>query len=68
MADRPLTMPDLALRKRDGVPIVMLTCYDALFARLLEGAGVDILLVGDSVNEALAGRRSTAQATRDQEV
>ncbi|MBK7596675.1 MAG: 3-methyl-2-oxobutanoate hydroxymethyltransferase [Gemmatimonadetes bacterium] len=66
MADRPLTMPDLALRKRDGVPIVMLTCYDALFARLLEGAGVDILLVGDSVNEVLAGRRSTLSATLDQ--
>ena len=59
-------MPDLALRKRDGVPIVMLTCYDALFARLLEGAGVDILLVGDSVNEVLAGRRSTLSATLDQ--
>ncbi len=66
MADRPLTMPDLAARKRDGVPIVMLTCYDALFARLLEGAGVDILLVGDSVNEVLAGRRSTLSATLDQ--
>ena len=66
MADRPLTMPDLALRKRDGVPIVMLTCYDALFARLLEGAGVDILLVGDSVNEVLSGRRSTLSATLDQ--
>ncbi|MBK9547675.1 MAG: 3-methyl-2-oxobutanoate hydroxymethyltransferase [Gemmatimonadetes bacterium] len=66
MADRPLTMPDLAIRKRDGVPIVMLTCYDALFARLLEGAGVDILLVGDSVNEVLAGRRSTLSATLDQ--
>jgi len=66
MADRPLTMPELATRKRDGVPIVMLTCYDALFARLLEGAGVDILLVGDSVNEVLAGRRSTLSATLDQ--
>lgn len=66
MADRPLTMPDLAIRKRDGLPIVMLTCYDALFARLLEAAGIDILLVGDSVNEVQAGRRSTLSATLDQ--
>ncbi len=66
MTDLPLTLPDLAVRKRDGVPLVMLTCYDALFARLLEGAGVDVLLVGDSVNEVLAGRRSTLSATLDQ--
>jgi 3-methyl-2-oxobutanoate hydroxymethyltransferase len=44
----------------------MLTCYDALFARLLEASGVDLLLVGDSLNEVLAGRRSTLSATLDQ--
>lgn len=66
MADRPLTMPDLATRKRDGRRLVMLTCYDALFARLLEAAGVDIMLVGDSLNEVLAGHRSTLSATLDQ--
>jgi len=66
MADRPLALRDLAARKRDGMPLVMLTCYDALFARLLESAGVDLLLVGDSVNEVLAGRASTLSATLDQ--
>jgi 3-methyl-2-oxobutanoate hydroxymethyltransferase len=66
MADRPLALRDLAARKRDGMPLVMLTCYDALFARLLESAGVDLLLVGDSVNEVLAGRSSTLSATLDQ--
>ena len=66
MADRPLALKDLAARKRDGVPLVMLTCYDALFARLLESAGVDLLLVGDSVNEVLAGRSSTLSATLEQ--
>jgi 3-methyl-2-oxobutanoate hydroxymethyltransferase len=66
MADRPLALRDLAARKRDGLPLVMLTCYDALFARLLESAGVDLLLVGDSVNEVLAGRSSTLSATLDQ--
>jgi 3-methyl-2-oxobutanoate hydroxymethyltransferase len=44
----------------------MLTCYDALFARLLDASGVDILLVGDSVNQVLAGRDSTLSATLDQ--
>ncbi len=66
MTDRPLTMPQLAARKAEGRRLVMLTCYDALFARLLEAGGVDILLVGDSLNEVLAGRRSTLSATLDQ--
>lgn len=62
----PLTLPGLAARKARGERLVMLTCYDALFARLLESAGVDLLLVGDSLNEVLAGRRSTLSATLDQ--
>jgi 3-methyl-2-oxobutanoate hydroxymethyltransferase len=52
--------------KAAGERIVMLTCYDALFAKLLDEAGVDILLVGDSLNQVLAGRRSTLSATLDQ--
>lgn len=62
----PLTLPGLAARKARGERLVMLTCYDALFARLLEAASVDLLLVGDSLNEVLAGRRSTLSATLDQ--
>jgi 3-methyl-2-oxobutanoate hydroxymethyltransferase len=52
--------------KQRGERIVMLTCYDALFARLLEAAGVDVLLVGDSVNEVLAGAETTLSATLEQ--
>jgi len=66
MTDRPITLPEMTARKRDGRKIVMLTCYDALFARLLESAGVDMLLVGDSVNQVVAGRESTLSATMDQ--
>ncbi len=66
MADRPLTMPELTARKRAGEKLVVLTCYDALFARLLTAAGIDILLVGDSLNQVLGGRRSTLSATLDQ--
>jgi 3-methyl-2-oxobutanoate hydroxymethyltransferase len=57
---------DLTAMKAAGRRIVMLTCYDALFARLLSDAGVDLLLVGDSVNQVLAGRDSTLSATLDQ--
>ncbi|PYP20971.1 MAG: 3-methyl-2-oxobutanoate hydroxymethyltransferase [Gemmatimonadetes bacterium] len=52
--------------KERGERIVCLTCYDALFARLLDESGVDILLVGDSVNEVLAGAESTLSATLEQ--
>ncbi len=61
-----LTLRGLSDRKRAGERIVMLTCYDALYARLLDAAGVDILLVGDSLNQVLAGRNSTLSATLDQ--
>ena len=46
--------------------IVMLTCYDAVFARLLEQAGVDVLLVGDSLNQVIAGHETTLSTTLDQ--
>ena len=64
-------MPSVTTRgllemKEKGERIVALTCYDALFARLLDASGVDILLVGDSVNQVLAGASSTLSATLDQ--
>src|SRR2546427_2949542 len=52
--------------KAQGKRIVVLTCYDALFARLLDAAGVDVLLVGDSVNQVLAGAETTLSATLEQ--
>ncbi len=63
---RPRTVLDLAGLKAAGRRIVMLTCYDALFARLLDSPDVDVLLVGDSVNQVLAGQESTLSATVDQ--
>jgi 3-methyl-2-oxobutanoate hydroxymethyltransferase len=61
-----VTTHDLLQMKEKGERIVALTCYDALFARLLDASGVDILLVGDSVNQVLAGAPSTLSATLDQ--
>lgn len=63
---RPRSVLELSAMKAAGRRIVMLTCYDALFARLLDGPDVDVLLVGDSVNQVLAGRDSTLSATLDQ--
>jgi 3-methyl-2-oxobutanoate hydroxymethyltransferase len=63
---RPLTVVDLPAMKTAGRRIVMLTCYDAAFARLLEQAEVDVLLVGDSLNQVLAGHETTLSATLDQ--
>ena len=59
---RPMTVPDLLAMKAAGRRVVMLTCYDAAFARLLEQAEVDVLLVGDSVNQVLAGQETTLRA------
>jgi 3-methyl-2-oxobutanoate hydroxymethyltransferase len=63
---RPITLLELLRMKERGERIVMLTCYDALFARLLDQSGVDILLVGDSVNQVLAGAETTLSATLEQ--
>ena len=65
-APKPVTTLDLLKMKAAGTRIVMLTCYDALFARLLDAAGIDILLVGDSVNQVLGGADSTLSATLEQ--
>jgi 3-methyl-2-oxobutanoate hydroxymethyltransferase len=63
---RPMTVPDLLTMKAAGQKIVVLTCYDAAFARLLDPAGVDVLLVGDSLNQVLAGHETTLSTTLDQ--
>src|ERR687897_2174294 len=63
---RPLKVTDLPAMKAGGRRLVMLTCYDAVFTRLLEEAGVDVLLVGDSLNQVIAGHETTLSTTLDQ--
>ena len=60
---RRLTQADLAKLYQAGEKIVMFTCYDASFARLLDGAGVDCLLIGDSLGNVIQGHDSTLPVT-----
>jgi 3-methyl-2-oxobutanoate hydroxymethyltransferase len=56
---KPLTLHRLREMHAQGEALAMLTCYDATFARVLDEAGVDILLVGDSLGMALQGHSTT---------
>ncbi len=60
---KPVHLPRLREMHARGEPIAMLTCYDASFARVLDEAGVDCLLVGDSLGMVLQGETSTVPAT-----
>lgn len=63
--EKPITIRDLTARK-GGEKIVMVTAYDALFARIVDEAGVDAILVGDSLGNVVAGMDSTLGVTLDQ--
>ena len=63
-----VTVPSLARRKRREEPISMLTAYDFTFARIFDGAGVDVLLVGDSLGNVVQGRDTTLPVTLDEVV
>jgi 3-methyl-2-oxobutanoate hydroxymethyltransferase len=52
--------------RRAGTPIAMLTAYDYTSARILDGAGVDVLLVGDSASNVMAGNETTLPITLEQ--
>jgi len=62
---RKIRVPDLALMKERGERIVMLTAYDATMARLFDRAGVDLLLVGDSLGNVILGLDTTIPVTLD---
>src|SRR6188474_273113 len=60
-----MTVPDLQRHKRDKKKLIVVTAYDALFARLLEQAGIDALLVGDSLGVVVQGKSNTLSVTMD---
>jgi 3-methyl-2-oxobutanoate hydroxymethyltransferase len=64
-ASKSLTAPAVRARKGSGPPLVMVTAYDAPGARIADEAGVDIILVGDSVAMVVLGYDDTLQVTVD---
>ena len=62
---KPVRITDLRRKKQAGEKITMLTAYDTPTARLLDGAGLDVLLVGDSVGMVMLGHDSTLPVTLD---
>jgi len=65
MPSNRIVVPDFRLKKQRGEKIAVLTAYDATMARLLDAAGVDALLVGDSLGMVVLGYDSTVPVTLD---
>lgn len=61
-----MTVPRLGQMKRDAERITMVTAYDATFARLFDEAGIDVILVGDSLGMVVQGQDSTLPVTVDE--
>jgi 3-methyl-2-oxobutanoate hydroxymethyltransferase len=66
MRAEKVTIHTLQRKKAASEKITMLTCYDATFARLLDDAGVDVMLVGDSLGMVVQGHASTLPVTLDE--
>lgn len=60
-----VNVPDLIAAKRAGRRITMLTAYDAAFAKLVDAAGIDSILVGDSLGMVVLGHATTVPVTMD---
>ncbi len=60
-----ITVPDLIAAKRAGRRVTMMTAYDAAFARLVDAAGIDSILVGDSLGMVVLGHATTVPVTMD---
>ena len=63
MASPPVNVSTLRRMKSDGEPIACLTAYDASFAQLVDIAGVDLILVGDSLGMVIQGHETTVPVT-----
>jgi 3-methyl-2-oxobutanoate hydroxymethyltransferase len=63
---KPVHLPRLMELHRNQEPITVLTCYDASFAAVLDAAGVEVLLVGDSLGMVLQGHASTLPVQLDE--
>jgi len=66
MDRKKVTITDLHAKKQDGKKITMLTAYDYPIARLVDDAGIDCILVGDSLGMVVLGYESTVPVTMDE--
>lgn len=60
-----MTVPDLQRYKRDKKKVIVVTAYDALFTRILEQAGIEAILVGDSLGVVVQGKPNTLSVTME---
>lgn len=60
-----MTVPEFQKRKREGRKLIVVTAYDALFTRIIEQAGIDVLLVGDSLGMVVQGKKDTLGVTME---
>jgi 3-methyl-2-oxobutanoate hydroxymethyltransferase len=61
-----ITIPEILKRKREGKKITMLTAYDFPFAQIVDEAGIDMILIGDSLGVVVQGNDSTLSVTMDE--
>jgi 3-methyl-2-oxobutanoate hydroxymethyltransferase len=60
-----MTIPEFQQHKRDKKKLIVVTAYDALFARIVEQAGIEAILVGDSLGVVVQGKANTLSVTMD---
>lgn len=63
-----MTVPEFQRRKKENEPLVVVTAYDALFTRIVEQAGIEAVLVGDSLGVVVQGKRDTVSVTMEEMV
>ncbi|MDP1769247.1 MAG: 3-methyl-2-oxobutanoate hydroxymethyltransferase [Nitrospirota bacterium] len=61
-----MTIPEFQRQKRDKKKLAVVTAYDALFTRIVEQAGIDVILVGDSLGVVVQGQANTLSVTMEE--
>jgi len=61
-----MTVPEFQRHKQDGKKLIVVTAYDALFTRIVEQAGIEAILVGDSLGVVVQGKKDTLAVTMEQ--